>query len=31
LTNLHGNTEEWTIEQLLPGAFDASDMEKTSK
>lgn len=28
LTNLHGNTEEWTMEQLLPGAFQASDMDK---
>lgn len=26
LTNLHGNTEEWTIEQLLPGAFLGSDI-----
>lgn len=28
LTNLHGNTEEWTMAELLPGAFQASDMEK---
>lgn len=28
LTNLHGNTEEWTMEQLLPGAFQAEDMQK---
>ncbi|EGL16788.1 cytidine deaminase [Paenibacillus chitinolyticus] len=28
LTNLHGNTEEWTIDRLLPGAFQADDMEK---
>ncbi|WP_106767042.1 cytidine deaminase [Paenibacillus faecalis] len=28
LTNLHGNTEEWTISQLLPGAFQAKDMDK---
>lgn len=26
LTNLHGNTEEWTMEQLLPGAFRATDL-----
>lgn len=31
LTNLHGNTEEWTMEQLLPGAFQAKDMEKGKK
>lgn len=30
LTNLHGNTEEWTLEQLLPGAFQASDMGKNN-
>lgn len=28
LTNLRGNTEEWTMEQLLPGAFQAGDMRK---
>lgn len=28
LTNLHGNTEEWTMERLLPGAFQAEDMDK---
>ncbi|WP_053372858.1 cytidine deaminase [Paenibacillus sp. FJAT-27812] len=28
LTNLHGNTEEWTMAQLLPGAFQATDMKK---
>jgi len=28
LTNLHGNTEEWTMAQLLPGAFQADDMKK---
>ncbi|MCM3700917.1 cytidine deaminase [Paenibacillus macerans] len=28
LTNLQGNTEEWTMEQLLPGAFQAKDMKK---
>jgi cytidine deaminase len=28
LTNLQGNTEEWTLAQLLPGAFRASDMGK---
>lgn len=28
LTNLHGQTQEWTIDQLLPGAFLAKDMEK---
>ncbi|MBU2699089.1 cytidine deaminase [Sporomusaceae bacterium BoRhaA] len=28
LANLHGNTEEWTMDQLLPGAFRAGDMEK---
>lgn len=28
LTNLHGNTEEWTMAQLLPGAFQSGDMEK---
>lgn len=27
LSNLHGNTEEWTMERLLPGAFSAKDME----
>lgn len=28
LTNLQGNTEEWTMAQLLPGAFQAGDMDK---
>lgn len=28
LSNLHGNTVEWTMEQLLPGAFQAKDMDK---
>lgn len=28
LSNLHGNTEEWTMAQLLPGAFTAKDMDK---
>ncbi|TCW37829.1 cytidine deaminase [Laceyella sacchari] len=28
LTNLHGDTEEWIISQLLPGAFQAGDMER---
>lgn len=28
LTNLQGNTEEWTMEQLLPGAFQAKDMKE---
>ncbi|RUT30645.1 cytidine deaminase [Paenibacillus zeisoli] len=28
LTNLSGNTEEWTMERLLPGAFQAEDMDK---
>ncbi|MVO99933.1 cytidine deaminase [Paenibacillus lutrae] len=27
LTNLHGHTEEWTMERLLPGAFQAQDMD----
>ncbi|MCM3341796.1 cytidine deaminase [Paenibacillus sp. MER TA 81-3] len=27
VTNLHGNTEEWTMERLLPGAFQAGDMD----
>ena len=31
LTNLHGQTQEWTIDQLLPGAFLAKDMEKASE
>ncbi|NMO97947.1 cytidine deaminase [Paenibacillus lemnae] len=26
LSNLHGHTEEWNIERLLPGAFQAKDM-----
>ncbi len=29
LTNLHGNTEEWTMDRLLPGYFQAKDMDKT--
>lgn len=28
LTNLNGDTEEWTMERLLPGAFQAEDMDK---
>jgi cytidine deaminase len=28
LTNLHGNTEEWTVAQLLPGAFQPDDLRK---
>jgi len=28
LTNLHGDVEEWTIDQLLPGAFQATDFKK---
>ena len=28
LTNLHGNTEEWSMAKLLPGAFQAEDMDK---
>ncbi|MBP2000646.1 cytidine deaminase [Paenibacillus shirakamiensis] len=28
LTNLHGNTEQWTMDRLLPGAFQAEDMDK---
>ncbi|MGY4762692.1 cytidine deaminase [Paenibacillus caseinilyticus] len=28
LTNLHGNTEEWTMEKLLPGAFRGTDMTR---
>jgi cytidine deaminase len=28
LTNLHGNTEEWTVDQLLPGAFRPADLGK---
>ncbi|MNE84023.1 Cytidine deaminase [compost metagenome] len=28
LTNLQGNTEEWTMDRLLPGAFQAEDMDK---
>ncbi|MDQ0496844.1 MULTISPECIES: cytidine deaminase [Paenibacillus] len=28
LTNLHGNTEEWTMEKLLPGAFRPADLGK---
>ncbi|WP_172254814.1 cytidine deaminase [Saccharibacillus deserti] len=29
LTNLHGSTEEWTMDRLLPGYFQAKDMDKT--
>lgn len=29
LTNLHGNTEEWTMDRLLPGYFQAKDMDKS--
>lgn len=28
LTNLHGDTEEWTMAQLLPGAFQVADLKK---
>ncbi|MDN4080275.1 cytidine deaminase [Paenibacillus polymyxa] len=28
LTNLHGNMEEWTVDQLLPGAFRPADLGK---
>ncbi|NGZ77575.1 cytidine deaminase [Saccharibacillus alkalitolerans] len=28
LTNLNGNTEEWTMDRLLPGYFQAKDMDK---
>lgn len=28
LANLHGDIEEWTMEQLLPGSFKSSDMNK---
>ncbi|MFD0710979.1 cytidine deaminase [Paenibacillus sp. GCM10027626] len=28
LSNLRGDTEEWTMAELLPGAFKAKDMEK---
>lgn len=28
LANLHGDVEEWTMEQLLPGSFKSSDMNK---
>jgi len=31
LTNLHGDTEEWTMAQLLPGAFSSQDMENFKK
>lgn len=31
LTNLHGAVEEWTMDQLLPGAFSSSDMDKVNK
>lgn len=30
LTNLHGNTEEWTMATLLPGYFQAKDMDKSN-
>lgn len=29
LTNLHGNTEQWTMATLLPGYFQAKDMDKS--
>lgn len=28
LANLHGDTEEWTMDELLPGAFRGSDITK---
>lgn len=28
LSNLHGDTQEWTMDQLLPGAFHGSDIKK---
>ncbi|UTR14380.1 cytidine deaminase [Salipaludibacillus sp. LMS25] len=28
LTNLHGDTTEWTVEQLLPGAFSPEDLNE---
>lgn len=28
LTNLHGDTEEWTMAQLLPGAFQVADLKE---
>lgn len=28
LTNLQGNTSEWTVAELLPGAFVPGDLEK---
>ncbi len=31
LTNLKGDIEEWTMSQLLPGAFSGADMEKDSE
>lgn len=31
LTNLHGDIAEWTMAELLPGAFNGSDMEKENK
>lgn len=31
LTNLHGDTEEWTMAQLLPGAFSGRDLDTTKK
>lgn len=27
LTNMQGNTAEWTVEELLPGAFSPKDLE----
>ncbi|OWA33507.1 cytidine deaminase [Saccharibacillus sp. O16] len=30
LTNLQGNTEEWTMDRLLPGYFQAKDMDKSN-
>ena len=31
LTNLNGDVQEWTMDQLLPGAFNSSDMNKVNK
>lgn len=31
LANLHGDTEEWTVGQLLPGAFQLGDLKKDSE
>ncbi|WP_026293843.1 cytidine deaminase [Saccharibacillus kuerlensis] len=30
LTNLSGDTEEWTMDRLLPGYFQAKDMDKSN-